>query len=566
MSAVVRGRGSGRLRSGLLLAVLVAAWTLAWAAPADAHAYLTDAEPADRAVLEEAPRQVRLTFNEPVQLPTGGLRVLDQDTNRVDLGVVEDDDPTSVAVELPDDLPDGGYFVAWRVISADSHPVGGVRTFTVGDAPEVDAETIAGAVDSGEADAALQLGRLLRALAYAATLVAAGAALTGWRMTATTGQRAAATRLAGQAALGGLVVALLSLPVQLVAVLGEVGALASTVAWQEVLASSFGRSSLVRSAGLALLLLCFVATRDAPWRHAVATGAGTVAVVSWVLDGHQRTVEPAWLLIGGDLLHLGAAAVWLGGLGVVASLVWRRPRGAHGAADAPGAATSLATLIARFSSVALIAVLGVTVGGVAMSAPLLGEPAALLETRHGQLLLAKVGAVGVVLLVAAYNRLRLVPAVGRDHAGGWRQLTRTLRVEAALLAVVLGITGVLATTAPAASDASAGAFFRTTAELDEELVLDVWLDTYIEGRTTVHLFLLDPPPPPQEALEDLRLELSYPAADLGPLVVEPFGAGNHWMASIEEMTFPGEWELEIIAGIDRFTEARTTVTLPLPER
>ena len=548
----------------MLLTLLVVLWGTSTVPPAGAHAYLVDAEPADRAVLERAPQEVRLTFNEPVQLPTGGLRVLDDTASRVDLGVVEGGDPTSIAVALPEDLPAGGYFVAWRVISADSHPVGGVRTFTIGAGEEVAAEVIATAVDERQAGIALRIGQLLRGLAYAATLLAAGATLTGWRLTTTSAHRRAATRLAGRAATAGLAVGLLALPVQLVAVLGEPGAVTSAVAWQELLGSSFGRASLVRTAGLALLLVSLTATRAAPWRLPVATGAGSVALASWVVDGHQRTVEPAWLLVGGDLLHLGAAAVWLGGLGVVATLVWRRPRGE--VVDGGAGAVSLAALIARFSSLAVIAVLGVTAGGLAMSVPLLGEPAALLSSRHGQVLLAKLGAVGAVLLVAAYNRLRLVPAVTRDHQGGWRQLTGTLRVEAGLLAVVLALTGVLATTAPAVSEPGSGAFHRTTAELGEDLALDVWLDTNIAGRTTVHLFVIDPPPAPAEAVEDLRLELSYPAADLGPIVVEPFGAGNHWMASIEEMTFPGEWELEIIAGIDRFTEARTTVTLPLPER
>ena len=546
------------LRRWLLLAWVTAAGVAGVALPAGAHAYLVDAQPADRAVLEEAPREVRLTFNEPVQLPTGGLRVLDDTGSRVDLGVVADDDDATIVVTLPDTLPDGGYFVAWRVVSADSHPVSGVRTFTVGAAEEVGDEVIAAAVDSRPAAIALRIGQGLRALAYAATLLAAGAALMAWRVTTTTTHRHLARRLTGRAATLGLAVALLALPVQVVAVLGELGALASTTAWQEVLGSSFGRASLVRTAGLATVLMSLVVARGAAWPLPAATGAGGVALASWVLDGHQRSVEPAWLLVGGDLLHLAAAAVWLGGLGVVAALVWRR----RGPGDDPGA---LAALVARFSTLAVVGVVGVTIGGIAMSVPLLGEPGALLSSAHGRLLLAKLGAVAVVLLVAAYNRLRLVPAVTRDHPAGWRQLTVTLRVEAGLLALVLALTGVLATTAPAASQPAAGAFHRTTAELDEDLALDVWLDTNIAGRTTLHLFVIDPPPAPAEAIEDLRLELRYPAADLGPLEVEPFGAGNHWMASLEEMTFPGEWELEIIAGIDRFTEARTTVTLPLPE-
>ena len=38
----------------------------------------------------------------------------------------------TVRIKLPADLPPGSYVVTWRVISADSHPVGSSFTFTVG--------------------------------------------------------------------------------------------------------------------------------------------------------------------------------------------------------------------------------------------------------------------------------------------------------------------------------------------------------------------------------------------------------------------------------------------------
>ena len=41
----------------------------------------------------------------------------------------------SVSVGLPDDLPNGTYVVAWRVISADSHPIRGAFAYSVGDEP-----------------------------------------------------------------------------------------------------------------------------------------------------------------------------------------------------------------------------------------------------------------------------------------------------------------------------------------------------------------------------------------------------------------------------------------------
>jgi hypothetical protein len=57
---------------------------------AAAHAHVLDAAPSDGVALDEAPDEVRITFNEPVEVPTGGLRVLNTDATRVDDGAGED--------------------------------------------------------------------------------------------------------------------------------------------------------------------------------------------------------------------------------------------------------------------------------------------------------------------------------------------------------------------------------------------------------------------------------------------------------------------------------------------
>lgn len=531
------------------------------ATPVNAHAFLLHTDPEGGATLSSAPDRVTLTFNEPIEVPVGGLRVLDASADRIDLGLLERSEPTTVAVGLPEDLTDGSYIVAWRVISADSHPVAGVFTFRVGDADDVEATVLADALGGWQATTALRLGQLVRAVAYAASLVAAGAALVGWLLARDPDHRRTALSVAGTAALVGLGVALIGIPVQLVTVSGDPSSLGSAVAWREVLASSFGTSTLVRSAALALLLIALVGHQDRRSRHGLAAAAGLVAAASWVLDGHQRTVEPTWQLVGGGLLHLGAASVWLGGLVVLVSLV----RGASRSSRPLQAATPLALFVSRFSTLAAGTVLIVVAGGLAMAAPLVGSPEALPSTSYGRLLLFKVAATGVVLLVAGYNRFRLVPQVRRDPSDGWRLLARTLRLETVLLAVVLAATGVLATTVPAVNEPGSAVLYRTNVELNEDITLQVWLDDRLEGRTTVHLFVVEPPPPPERAIEDLRLAFSYPAADLGPITVIPFGDGNHFLASLEEVILPGDWEMEIIAGLDRFTEARTTVTLPLPE-
>lgn len=118
----------------LLLAVLAAAGVLA--APARAHDTLIAADPPDGAVLSEAPAHVALTFSgEPLEL-SPVVVVSDASGAAVTAGA-----PAvvgrNVRLDLPPALPDGDYTVAWRVVSADGHPIEGSHSFAVaaGDAP-----------------------------------------------------------------------------------------------------------------------------------------------------------------------------------------------------------------------------------------------------------------------------------------------------------------------------------------------------------------------------------------------------------------------------------------------
>lgn len=598
-------------RRSLVIPLLVGLGLLVGgAAPAAAHALLVESQPDDRAALDGPPTEVVLTFTEPVTVPTGGLRVLDAEAQRVDLGTIATTDPTRVAVVLPPGLPDGGYIVTYRVISADSHPVGGVRTFTVGDSAEVDPATLAGIADDGVAATARRVGQALRGLGYVALLLATGGAVTGWLVVRRSEERAVAHLVAVRAAMAGVALSLLAVPVQAVAVTGDLAALGSGLAWWETAVSSFGVASIVRAALLAVLATALLARFPAVVAVLIAAaGAGTV-----VLDGHQRSVSPTWLLVGGDLLHVGAAAVWFGGLVVVSVLLVR-----SSARREPVAA---AELVARFSAVALGAAVLLGIGGLAMAWPLVGRPAALVGTAYGITLLVKLGAVGVVVLVAAYNRWRLVPAIvagatpgvattptvshpadvtaadvtaadaaaadaspagavptsgpgstvavsaDAERAGrvaaAWVQLQRTLRVEVVLLVGVLLVTGVLATTQPAVEAAGFGGRFETTTALGDELELELVVDPNTAGRNTVHLYVLDTTGRPSGQVEDLRLELTYAAAGLGPIRITPFFAGpGHWIATTDEMSLAGEWEVAVIAGVDRFTEVTTTVAVPV---
>jgi copper transport protein len=239
-----------------------------------------------------------------------------------------------------------------------------------------------------------------------------------------------------------------------------------------------------------------------------------------------------------------------------------------------------ARLVARFSRLALWSVVALTLAGLAMSGVLVRAPRALTVTGYGWTLLAKTAAVAIVLLMAAYNRWRLEPAVAARlaPAGGatdlhpveertarrsrraWTQLRATVLVEVVGLVVVVALTGFLVSQRPAAEAAGITGAYQVTVPLTADYDVDFVVDPNRAGRNALHVYVLDATGRPVGDVDDLRLELTYLPEQIGPIGVDPYLVGpGHWTANIDDLRFAGEWEIRVVAGIDRFTEAEARI-------
>jgi copper resistance protein C len=114
----------------VVLALLLAA---VWTAPAAAHARLVASTPGDGATLDEPPGEVVLEFNEMVEADFGQLQVSGPDGERLDASAPIGEG-TTVRSPLLEPTASGTYTVAYRVVSADGHPVEGSFTFELTEA------------------------------------------------------------------------------------------------------------------------------------------------------------------------------------------------------------------------------------------------------------------------------------------------------------------------------------------------------------------------------------------------------------------------------------------------
>ncbi|WP_188829605.1 copper resistance CopC family protein [Nocardia camponoti] len=111
-----------------LLAMLVS--VLFGAGIASAHSGVISSTPEDGATIETGPARVSLTFNEELQPTFPTLTVVGPDARLWSKGKAVVDGRT-VSVEVGELGPVGEYTIAFRVTSADGHPVSGTRHFTL---------------------------------------------------------------------------------------------------------------------------------------------------------------------------------------------------------------------------------------------------------------------------------------------------------------------------------------------------------------------------------------------------------------------------------------------------
>ena len=106
--------------------------SVAIAPTAFAHADLQVSTPEDGESLEIAPEEIRLTFSEELFEELVEISILDAAGDLYSTIEVEQTPPpgTDVIFPWPTQAPPGEYSIAYRVVSADGHPVTGTISFS----------------------------------------------------------------------------------------------------------------------------------------------------------------------------------------------------------------------------------------------------------------------------------------------------------------------------------------------------------------------------------------------------------------------------------------------------
>jgi copper transport protein len=561
------------------VAALALVLLLGLAPNASAHAELESTTPAAGAILDSAPDAIQLTFSEHVTVDS--VKVIDAAQHRVDTGKTTKVDGRTVRAPLKPKLSDGGYVVAWRVVSADSHPIGGGFTFRVGSSstaldPTLVQNLLAGTkaprslgVVYGIVRFALfsSLLLLVGGGAFVAMLWPEGASrdrvrkILWWSLDVVAVTTALGLGLQGASGAGrGLLDAIKP------SVIGD------------TLGTEFGHVWLARlvllvPAALLLQALERDRVRTTGWR-VTGTLVGVALVATPALSGHADTGRWVAWAKAFDIAHVGSGAVWLGGLTMLLAVVLRSD------------VSEARQVTERFSPIAFGAVSVVVLSGVFQSFRQLGGLDGF-DTTYGHLLIVKVVLVLTLLGVASLTRSALhgrLPIGGIDEqleseseseavrAGPGAQhveehdvitiLRRLVGAEVVIAILVVAVTALLVDANPGIALASRGGPFDQTHVVDDALI-NVVVVPGVVGPTDIHLYVDNP-----------AGGLTQPVGVTGTLSLESGGVtgidipfvdagAKHWTANDVDVPIAGTWTLKIEVLLTDIDKATTTFNVPI---
>jgi len=413
--------------------LLVGLLALAFPAAASAHATLTKTEPQYGTRVEQAPKVVRLEFDQSVDALPNAVRVYSA-KGRLLSGRTRITTGDRVLVVPVSSLPRGGYTVRWRAVSADGHVVSGVYTFGVREkAPPPSDAFGAGGPTTEE--------HVVRWLYFVALALLAGGL--GFRLLVVRRPFGPAAQrrfyqVLGVGVVGALEVGVLAFLLRAEDALqlpfvdflyGDLSPLAKTRFGTAFVAMTLGYALVA-----ALVFLAWLTEREQLLWPAFLLALGFASGLS--LSGHSAAdAGSSWLSELADWLHLAAASLWVGGLVQLAFVVW------------PLEPDLRRRAFLRFSKLATLLIVVLLAAGTYLSILRLPHLSDLWSERYGQVLLVKLALVSLALLWGAAHHFLVRPRLERG-APLFAGLPRSLAGESAVGMAILLAAAVLVDSKP----------------------------------------------------------------------------------------------------------------------
>lgn len=533
--------------------VVALAMTVGFTGTALSHAVLLGSTPAAQASLETSPTEIIFNFNENV----GPIFIKVLDRTGAEVGAPGEwrVDGHDVITPLTEELPNGTYIATYRVISADTHPVGGSVVFAVGEAVASMGDVAAAGDQTSGWMFPVAINRFLQ---YGAMLLAAGAALFAVWMTVPGPVEQSVFKMGRMAATVAAITYILALGFGgAEMVLGGPGAFFSPAAWSQSLASTLGPSALIGIPGLLILIYAFNKEPNGKSSPVLLLGSA-ISVASFLVTGHAATAPPVWMMAPVVAVHLFCAAFWIAALYPLAKTTQEAEL------------TQAGAVMTQFSDRAVWTVGALFLSGLVITWIQVESPANLFSTDYGLRLAAKIAIFLALLGLAAMNKMVLTPALEKADSAAPEKMRRSIKIEYGAMVLIIGaaVSLTLVTPPRATGDMASGAGmamgggFQTTIERGK-YTADFSIDPGSTGSNMVMITFKDDSGNPVEMV-DVNIVWALPSAGLEGIE----GRGEmvtpgmfHFM--FDQLIIPGEWEARVDAFVDDFDKQIFRTTVPI---
>jgi len=535
------------IRKSLFVAVAVAA-SVAWASPVSAHGQLDASSPAPSAVLESAPREISLDFNEPMTPVARSIEIYNQEGQRIVLGeaLVSPDDPSVlIAGDVPE-IPDGLYVVAWRAVSDDGHAVEGAYSFQIGASDPIVAtnDLIANVLSGQDGPQGLSwlmgiakfLGFIGLCLALGCLAMAAAGSIHSRRLLPLIGigwVSAVVSAIALFVAQGPYTIA------------GKWSDCFNTSLWSDVYATRLGKALVIRELLLLALLVLVLSLRGhferslTSWWRSTTLLVGLGIVLTMSASGHPSASAQSGVAVFADAVHLSSVILWVGGLAVLAV------GGVFRSADAD-------VVVNRFSRIATFAIPLAVLTGLWQTWHLVPAVSDITQTKWGQALLVKSCLVVAAVTLGAFGRWLI-------RRGEGATIHRVVVVEVLIAVFVLGVTSAMLSQSPEVRAANA---VVSTQLVDGDMIASIAVTPGSVGNNEIHV-TISTPSGNLSPVDNVTMRLTLPGSEVPTITAAVAQLGpNHFVGTLSILT-PGTWNLEILVQPDPSSSKRFSTDIPI---
>ncbi|MEM3172775.1 MAG: CopD family protein, partial [Candidatus Nitrosotenuis sp.] len=284
----------------------------------------------------------------------------------------------------------------------------------------------------------------------------------------------------------------------------------------------------------------------------VVLGLSLILIGTTTLIGHGTASEQLSALVI-DYIHNLIASVWIGGVIFFAFILLPVVSKLE---DSKKERLTL-LMIPKFSSMFIISLGVIIITGPTLLWLLEDDVEALGQSYYGYLIIAKIAIASAMVALGGYNQIRVQKtAEGKLVSGGLvvhKKLKRSLKVEAALGIILLGVVALLTNsslpTTQAEEQVQKISYGLDTSAFSENVRFDLSVEPFRVGTNTVLVSASDSQGNPLEDLSGISIKISNPQRNIAPLEVPLDKLESSASTYQGKMTFgfSGKWSVEIEA-------------------